>query len=724
VTKKISKTKHVDDLRRRAEKRITESTDSIGTMSAPEIQKLVHELHVHQIELEMQKEALQRSQAEAADERRKYTDLYDFAPVGYFTLDKKGRIIEANVTGASLLGAEKRSLAKQPFQRFIVHGYFSIFQSHLQKAHETQSKQICKLKLTGKDGAQFDALIDTIAVIDGEGKFDHYRSSVTDITEITRAEEALKENEANVLNILDKLLDVLFATDDSGFITFISRLALQVFGWKPEEMVGRNFIEFLPDAEIPGVVAQFQGAMASGQLIKNLPFIMKRKDESTFPVELSSSVISKDGRTAGTIGIIRDITERKLMEEALRLTGENFRYSLEESPLGVRIVTIDGETLFANRAILDIYGYDSIEELKTTPIKNRYTPQSYAEFKIRKEKRKRGDNAPSEYEISIVRTNGEIRHIQVFRKEVLWDGERQFQVLYNDITDRKRAEAALRESEERFRIAINATKDGLWEWDIQTNQEFFSPRWCEIIGYSFDDPRLPHTYDSWASRIHPDDYNRVMSALNNHFETGVKYDVDYRHRHKSGEYRWQNSRGQAVLDERGKPTKMVGCISDITERKRAEEALKKRERDLKAKSRKLEELNTALKVLLKQREDDKDELEKKVLVNVKQLAMPYIERLKKSRLKDKEADYVNILESNLTNIISPFSNKLSSKYINLTPKEIQIANLIKEGKTTKDIANLLNISPGTVEYHRENIRRKLNLKNKKGNMRSYLLTLS
>jgi DNA-binding CsgD family transcriptional regulator len=152
--------------------------------------------------------------------------------------------------------------------------------------------------------------------------------------------------------------------------------------------------------------------------------------------------------------------------------------------------------------------------------------------------------------------------------------------------------------------------------------------------------------------------------------------------------------------------------------------LKKRERDLKAKSRKLEELNTALKVLLKQREDDKDELEKKVLVNVKQLAMPYIERLKKSRLKDKEADYVNILESNLTNIISPFSNKLSSKYINLTPKEIQIANLIKEGKTTKDIANLLNISPGTVEYHRENIRRKLNLKNKKGNMRSYLLTLS
>jgi PAS domain S-box-containing protein len=148
-------------------------------------------------------------------------------------------------------------------------------------------------------------------------------------------------------------------------------------------------------------------------------------------------------------GTIEDITERKQAEEKLRESEENFRRSLDDSPLGVRIVTIEGETVYANRAMLNIYGYDSIEELRTTHLKERYTPESYAEFQIRKKKRQQGEYDPFEYGVNIVRKNGEVRNLQVFRKEILWNGERQFQTIYQDITERKRAEEEKRRLEER-----------------------------------------------------------------------------------------------------------------------------------------------------------------------------------------------------------------------------------------------------------------------------------
>lgn len=162
--------------------------------------------------------------------------------------------------------------------------------------------------------------------------------------------------------------------------------------------------------------------------------------------------------------------------------------------------------------------------------------------------------------------------------------------------------------------------------------------------------------------------------------------------------------------------------AEIVERHHAEQMLRKREKELKSKSENLEEVVTALKVLLKQREEDKKELEEKILTNVKELLIPYVEKLKKTNLTEYQMSTLNIVETNLNNIISPFLKSLTSKYLNLTPKEIQVASLIKEGKTTKDIADLFHMSTAAVEFHRHNIRDKLGLKNKKANLRSHLLS--
>jgi len=166
---------------------------------------------------------------------------------------------------------------------------------------------------------------------------------------------------------------------------------------------------------------------------------------------------------------------------------------------------------------------------------------------------------------------------------------------------------------------------------------------------------------------------------------------------------------------KGKST-VLAIARDITKRKQAEEKLE-------AKTRDLEEVNTALRVLLKRRGEDKKELEEKVLLNIKELVEPYIEKLKKSTSDERQTSLLEILESNLRDIISPFSHTLSSKYNNFTPMEIQVANLVREGKSTKEIAELANSSERAVEFHRHNIRKKLGLKNKKANLRSHLLSL-
>jgi DNA-binding NarL/FixJ family response regulator len=152
--------------------------------------------------------------------------------------------------------------------------------------------------------------------------------------------------------------------------------------------------------------------------------------------------------------------------------------------------------------------------------------------------------------------------------------------------------------------------------------------------------------------------------------------------------------------------------------------LKETEKNLRIHAAELQESNTALKVLLKQRDRDRKEFENNILSNIKHLIMPYMEKLKKNRKMSDELDYLRIIDSNLREIVSPFSSKLSFKHLNFTPKEIMISDLIKDGKQDKDMMELLNISLDTVKAHRKNIRKKLGINNKKINLRTKLLSLA
>jgi PAS domain S-box-containing protein len=176
-------------------------------------------------------------------------------------------------------------------------------------------------------------------------------------------------------------------------------------------------------------------------------------------------------------------------------------------------------------------------------------------------------------------------------------------------------------------------------------------------------------------------------------------------------------------DAKGRVIASIHVARDITKRKRTEKALRQSESELAANSEKLEQLNAALTVLLKRREKDKENLQDTVLVNVKELILPYIEKLKNDHLSPQQATLISIIELNVKEIVSPFATKLSSKFLNLTPTELQVASLVKDGRSSNEIAELMNLSPHTILFHRHNLRSKLGLKQRKVNLRSYLRSL-
>lgn len=370
----------------------------------------------------------------------------------------------------------------------------------------------------------------------------------------------------------------------------------------------------------------------------------------------------------------------------------------------------------------------------------------------------------AEIEHQVVNARGEIRWQKWTDRAIFDAGGRllEYQSVGHDITDRVQAAAALKESEKRYELAARAGLVGVWDWNINPNENFIDPNLKLMLGY--EDHEIRNHMDDWAKLVHPDDAEKVLAEANAHLKgLTPNFEIVHRMLHKDGTVRWFLARGNAMRDNKGKPCRMVGTHTNITalkrledelikahdklekrveartaelvtinrklkqeikERRQAEKALRERETELENKKINLEEVNTALKVLLKGRDEDKIELEEKLLLNVKSLIMPYFEKLKNTKLNDRQEVYTSIIESNLKEIISPFVRGLSAKYLKFTSGEIQIANFIKQDRTTKEIAKLLSLSPRTIESYRDNIRKKLGIKNKKVNLRSYLLSIN
>ncbi|MBC2710672.1 MAG: PAS domain S-box protein [Desulfosarcina sp.] len=244
---------------------------------------------------------------------------------------------------------------------------------------------------------------------------------------------------------------------------------------------------------------------------------------------------------------------------------------------------------------------------------------------------------------------------------------------------------------------------------------FVSPSAKDIAGIT-----QPQQLDQWF-QVHPDDRKALRYAYVKGY-TDFKFDHRFRIFHSVlAQWRWMHVIATCV---KGPQDSYVnGIMFDITDQMKSNESLAAKGRELETRTDNLSEVNTALKVLLKKRDEDRKALEEKVLYNVKSLIRPYLNKMKRSGLDTKQKAYLEILESNLNEIVSPLSRKLSFDYLGFTPTEIKVATMVKQGKKAKEIARLLGISTRTVEGYRYAIRDRLGIKGKKMNLHTYLLSI-
>lgn len=284
---------------------------------------------------------------------------------------------------------------------------------------------------------------------------------------------------------------------------------------------------------------------------------------------------------------------------------------------------------------------------------------------------------------------------------------------------RLRCQRLPRESEATFQSFVETASDFMCIADRDGYFTYMNKSMARTFGYSKEEMIGMHIIDLLPKDTLRKGVKQNFDELRNKGELKLERTWITR----DGKEMIGDVRAVAFYDSEGRFMGSRGVFRDTTERKKAEKALRKRDDELDLKNKALEDLNAALHVLLKKREDDKTELEKKVVLNIRSLIMPYLDALKNSRLDLRQKSLIDIMESNLNDIISPLLHILSSMHLRLTPTEIKVCNLIKQGKTTKAIADLLSVSPKTIETHRKKIREKIGIKNKKENLSTHLMEL-
>lgn len=561
-----------DLLRQRAEKQLNHRLGKVeGNNFEGNILKLIHELDVHQIELEMQNQELIAAKTQAEIDAEKYKNLYDFSPNGYITVSKEGEIVHLNFEAANLLGKERVKLIKNRFNFFLTEESKKIFNSFINQISESKTKETCEISILNNNELLYAYLT---------GKLDeneeNFLLTIVNISKRKKAEEELKKSEALLHSLIDSQKDTIIFSIDTNYkiINFNKALSEGMkFAYGTEVEEGMNILDSINSEEDRKLAKENYDRALKGETHSNIRIY---GDTNLTYFESFFNPILYNNNIIGATCLSLNITDRIVQEETLRVNEEKYRNIFESNKDSITICRLQKDMpsnfIEVNTAAVTLFGYKK-SELLTLNIKE-------IEPVTEKKRATRFETLLADrfinFETTIITKSGTKREVEVKSVLIEYNGDSAVMNIIRDITERKQIENNLRRAHESLATIFDALPDILFEVDLDGriyNSHYHEAEMLALSPEFFLGKLIEEVLPPEASQI-------IMTAIQEAHEKGKSKGKQYYLELKNGVF-WFELSVSIVNGNNQKKPHFIALAHNITERKKTEIALKISEQKLK-----------------------------------------------------------------------------------------------------------------------------------------------